>query len=482
MSNNLKKSKKVNGIKTNTVVLEKNERDLVINDNFINSFVNREVLNDAYEKILKFMFDEEKNGGYIQMATGIGKTKVIAALINWLFQNKKENEHKICLLASHRLMLNEQLLDNIVNVIKFFNEGKKNYAIINCSSDYNIGKGIGKTGDNLINLKPHKASEYIKEHKDQDIFIVTTQTSIDSVVNNLIKNKIRTDLTVLDESHKFTKGGKRKPYLLTINENSKKTIAFSATQNDIVTENFHNIFTFNFCDAAERGYVVNGELAMIKDKQKYDGVNPYKVIVNKKNLPTKVVNGVVEIIKDFHNNGKKIRLLATCGENVKTVEVSAKKLSEELANDPKTKDIPILMAASKTDEINKTAGIVEKIGGCTEWKNGEKVGKLMSQREFLNKVKNLNNDQNAEYIILYAKMLSEGIDIPGLNAVATFRRLGICEFMQLWGRGARLGKNKKKFMFYAPCYCLTSKSEESIDDYKSIIEEIHDYYKKIYNR
>ena len=106
--------------------------------------------------------------------------------------------------------------------------------------------------------------------------------------------------------------------------------------------------------------------------------------------------------------------------------------------------------------------ITSKTGGIV---NGVKV----NREEFFDTLSDWGKEKDKRFVVLHHSILSEGINVPGLEAALFMRNMNNIAISQTIGRVIRTGNNDKKFGLIAvPVYdrvgIKTAKSVNAVVD------------------
>ena len=435
---------------------------------------NREHQTEALSKMIS------NDRGIICIPCGTGKTRIQASyIVQSMLENVENNTHGIFVIASHRLALNNQLCDSIVDLA------------INCNFEFDVillhsdradeDAFYGKYYQNNVNKNTHRFNsttqeielkKYIldSEKDNRNVLIVATYKSFDklSVIQNI-------DLVTCDEAHNLIGSTDEKENManfLKVNENIKKCFFFTATPKTISEyHGMNNVERFgNFLikvspkEMIERREIVAPKFQIIdivgEDRGGYDN-----------NIMT-----VKSIIESFTFHKEKIKLdsknpnmigaklLITCSGNTQLTGIIE---NEDFISYCKEKCIKAMSFSST---------------------NGYYCDFLQTNRD--NLIREMNSlEDSKDSIILHMDILTEGIDLPAITGVLLLRGLGKIKLIQNVGRACRLfgydrnlvysGNTNLKDFVKPYCHILLPTFNDNIGDYteiKDIISEVINEY------
>ena len=398
-------------------------------------FSNSKKLNLRSHQIKYFDCIENANFGLIKQTCGSGKTLeqagTVAATMHWAEQ---EGRKAVMMVCSHRLLLNTQLIDEYAKFIT-----NDNLVILNLSTgklienkkEYGKKKIVSDIGTDTI-------KRYIKyamtKPNAKHVLIITTSVRMTMKVGKKVNDDDKTDvvfdifknsgkkldLFMIDEGHKVLDA----PSYKFIKDHSKRMYAFTATpknnQSTIVDLPTLDC-VLSFADALKFNYVVRPKLWAIENI----GTNKN----SKTNMNAScITNAFIDLKNDVKNTGNSPVLIAYV-DSIEEVHKNSKKLK----NIKQLKAVDIYSFASKKNIENG----LQEIGGC--WKNDIE----MKKEEMLDDLKTNKNSK----IIINDQMLTEGIDVKGINGVYIGCKKSDASLYQAIMRGCRTTVDGKKDHF-----------------------------------
>lgn len=384
------------------------------------------------------------------LCCGAGKTIIEAFLVyKEIIDSKTKNKYARVMIASHRLLLNNQLVDivnaaltaNKITNVKWFNLSSATIKINGI-----VAAPFKKTSINTIkNCKDHviiiacAASEkkhFKKNNTDmmENIFNEVLEENTQMIVDNT--NTKFFNAIIQDEIHKDipTK------VLNNFDTISNKIFGFSATPNNKNIEWFgnENIFEYWFCKALEDGIVVKGKLYISKP--------------NAKKWKKQEATNLIECFEHLKKKCKKMGLIPVFlnyFSSVDSLTEYAQTIIKKYGN-----KVDVAVFASYKEIKNEKGATKIKIQ-C------ELNGVVKSKAELL-KYCQERDDDSKPLIILSAFMIVEGIDIPSINGVGIWCEKNDANMFQAACRGCRTDKNhpnKTHFYIYTSEYLATESKD-----------------------
>ena len=384
------------------------------------------------------------------LCCGAGKTIIEAFLVyKELIDSKTKNKYARVMIASHRLLLNNQLVDivnaaltaNKITNVKWFNLSSATIKINGI-----VAAPFKKTSINTIrSCQDHviiiacAASEkkHFKENNTdmmENIFNEVLEENTQMIVDNT--NTKFFNAIIQDEIHKDipTK------VLNNFDTISNKVFGFSATPNKKNIEWFgnENIFEYWFCKALEDGIVVKGKLYISKP--------------NAKKLKKQEATNLIECFEHLKKKCKKMGLIPVFLNYFSSVD-SLTEYAQTIIKKYGNKVDVAVFASYK--EIKNEKGATKIEIQC------ELNGVVKSKAELL-KYCQERDDDSKPLIILSAFMIVEGIDITDINGVGIWCEKNDANMFQAACRGCRTDKkhpNKTHFYIYTSEYLATESKD-----------------------
>jgi len=351
--------------------------------------------------------------GQVFIPTGTGKTWIQKAVhVKDMLIKNSQSETGIYVIGAHRLLLCEQLLDEIVELATNFNI--KFRIIFVGSLDYTPKI----TNESMATTNEHDIKSYVESGKAQNCHTIITATYHSF---NLLKD-LPIDICTFDEAHN-TVSGIEDPKLFRRNieevkPSIKRQYFFTATPKAI------------------------GETGGQRDEEFYgkplyelspkEAVERLEIVQPK--LHTVDIDGYFDETDINHNNKLSIKtVIETFIEHEKVLRVAAKLLVTGKDLD-QVHDIYNDKDFQQWCKLNKITCFLfsSRIGRC--------IVDFDSTYNYEEKLKQLKLDLNQRAIFLHYDILSEGIDIPNLTGCLFFRNLETndIKFIQNIGRCSRL--------------------------------------------
>jgi superfamily II DNA or RNA helicase len=375
--------------------------------------------------------------GQINSPCGTGKTRIqiclhVASLIELSIQKKSG----ITVIASHRLALNRQLCDELVNVIV---RCGLSFDILCIGSDrletkkyyLKYAKQFGytpETSRHLGSLNQKEIEKFIEQSRilGRHVLVVSTYNSIDRLQNVGVIN-----LMTHDEAHNIV----REDFTNNINlvkQNVIREYFFTATRkirgkyDGMNNTEFYGEVLIDILaqDMLNKGEIACPRIHFItgKNEETTSAYNTHMLVKNTIEAFEKHRKIINENLMQHDEIGAKI--IVGC--------ISIQDM-DDIFNYPEFKDW-----AKKS---NVKCFTISSKGGNECYINWIKV----SKEEFFLELKNLSDPEDA--LIFNVDMLSEGIDLPTITGVMPMRNLDEIKLIQLFGRALRLIKRDRDRLY-----------------------------------
>ena len=382
---------------------------------------------------------ETANIGQVLSPCGTGKTRIqISVHVQDMINKSTNNQFGVYLIASHRLTLNVQLFDQLIDVC--VNSGLPfNILFVgsyHCdfSKYYEKYANLGfstKTCNCLATTNKKEIDDFINQSKDRHVIIVSTYHSFDQ-----LKNISKIDICTYDEAHNtisvnFTENIKQ------VKPNIKREYFFTATRKIRGEDDGMNDRTFYgevLYDAFPNLMLRSGEICCPR-------VHIIDAEDNKNE--TSIVN-IHMLIKNLIEGFEKHR------EFIKEKSVEPDKINPTML--VSCSGIKEMMNIYNHEEFksyvkeNNIKALAISFDGCLF--NYDPCNK----QAFL---KNLNAIKDMEEAIIFnVDMLTEGIDLPSITGVMPLRNMSNIKLIQLLGRCLRLHREDRQNLYagiFDPC-------------------------------
>jgi len=393
---------------------------------------------EAITAVWAYRKNPTQNGYLFKICCGGGKTLIEAFFIlkEILKAEKDGRKARIC-IASHRLLLNNQLLQNVYEIlnaygIKVWYYSASSVTAAQISDDKEIQ--LRKFGKDLFKLDEdgERMLDVINKHivvlacaKTENSMFKDELADTEAIVDISETNSSSPifDLVLQDEAHKECNG----KLITSLMKLSKFAMFFTATPSRMLERTLHKqTYTFNFKNALSHGYVVRGRLFIAQHKAKM------------KFGSAKQQSGCIAYaFEHLQENCTGIPILLNYLPSVDNMPCIAKTLRTKFA------DTNIVTFASYKKIEIKNEGM--KTGEGYEVKcmfNEEELQK----EELLNRLRAVDKPT----IILSAFMIVEGIDLPSVNGVGIWCDKNDANMFQAACRGCRTAKGKEYYNIYVP--------------------------------
>ena len=414
------------------------------------------------------------NKGQIISPCGTGKTRIQICLhVETMLS--KVGETATCVIASHRLSLNRQLRDELVDI---FVHCGLSFDILSIGSDrsdteayYAKYANLGyspTTSRHLSSLNTKDIEEFVAQAKrdNRHLLVVSTYNSIDRLAH---VGSI--DLITYDEAHNIV----REDFtanILKLRDNTLRGYYFTATRkiksnsggmND--EELFGTIlYDFKPQKALEAGEIACPRIHLIR--------GAHSEITNNYNLTMLVKN----MMDAFSQHKDRVKRDSATPEEIGAKIIVGCNGIEEMMNVYQHQDLK--------DFVDDIPCFAISSNGCyVNWKTA-------TPTEFFTQLRSLKDSQDA--LIFNVDMLTEGIDLPTITGVMPLRNLGVIKLIQLLGRALRLTSQDRARVYAGELtpgqyqsyvkpfgWVIISEHLRSLDDYremKNIIKTVYAEY------
>lgn len=349
---------------------------------------------------------EENNLGKIILPTGAGKS--IVFIKNTIEQFKSDIPQAVCVVAP-RILLAVQLSSDYEKYVD-------NAKFIHIHS--------GSSLKHYRTTKTENLEEWFKYHENHHKLIFTSYNSLKKITDS----KIKVDTYHFDECHNSTKKSFF-PHIQDAVKNSNKKYFFTATpKNSKIPTKKPGM---NIVE------VYGGDICKIPMTQMVDGGYV---------LPPLVVKKEVDIEENLDEMNNNLILSTLDVECPKKVLISAKS----------TKSIISLLTETDFSSQAKERGY--SIMHITSAHGAYIDGKECKRGVFFKTLNEWGNDDSKKFVLLNYSILSEGINVSGLDAVIFMRNMDVISMCQTIGRVIRLHKQDAD---------LLSSGELQVGDYEN---------------
>lgn len=365
-----------------------------------------------------------KNEGIIHLPTGTGKTFIQAsAIVNALDNNR------VFVVLSPRILLTNQLYNEVKEILQT-NQKDCQYLIVHS------GKAEDKSDLSWSENMPYRevksttSSKEIKEQYEralrENVPLVIFGTYDSS--ERIVMSNIPIYMLMCDEAHylvgeefswiryeNYTDG--RKQF------NAERKYYFTATLKETLSDNglgMNNsnefgpiLYSKKPIEMVQAGEILRPRMHLV-DVSSNDAVSELDIDVN----------AIIESFTEHRVHckiGAKLLVVTKGSEHLNQI-VNHPKIKEELETRPNLRIFDITSAHKP--RIN---------------------GMIVKREEFLSQLQSLSDSDEA--IILHVRILTEGIDVPGITGVMIMNDLSVANFLQTLGRATRLYKTDRKRLY-----------------------------------
>ena len=355
----------------------------------------------------------EYNKGQIIVPTGGGKTIIaITDVVNrlehlWDYDKNEKQfvEPKVIVVVAPRILLAQQLSSNFLEFVT-------NAAVLHVHS----GETHHDSTTNSDAIREWNTSNW-KQHR----IIFTTYHSL----NRIQEAEIDVDSIYFDEAHNSVQKhfiGATEYYSMY----AKRCYFFTATPKHSLTPhkigmNDEDIYGKVLCDVPAPKLVQEGVI-----------------------LPPKVLIKEIDVPDDSRHSWEK-----DCDHLVSTIDET--NVDKILVCVRRTKQIVDLVA--QTEFVNEMTCRGYSLMYITS-KHGAFIdGDKVNREDFFNKLNEWGQDKEKRFIVLHHSILSEGINVRGLEAALFLRNMDYIGISQTIGRVIRKGDESKAYgLVVVPCY------------------------------
>ena len=401
------------------------------------------------------------NKGIIILPTGSGKSLIEAAVIE---DTIAKNPRAVCVIATPRIVLTYQLISTTFEYLVSDQISAK-YVNLNTGKmdDDDLKRAMRKYGvvvSGVISTTDPKVLSDLYQNSNGPIIIGATYQSI----GRLLETDIPIDLFICDEAHnlvtsigRFSEQAKGDAHAIQANSKLFFTATEAHSEGDNSTgmnnsELFGNvIFRKSPREMIEVGEIVRPFIHIIKIDDKWkltstDGFDYDDIENNIEVASIFVEQGFLEHQKTVRQNcslaksdgQEKIgsKLLVVCRGNPAMLGF--------LGCDPEVKQSDVMRRFMEEHKDVKIYGISSEAGA---YLNGRLIpsGGNDFKEMFMSELQNLKDEDDV--IIFHIDMLAEGIDVPGITGIMSFRDLGNIKACQTFGRAMRLHRKDRQNIY-----------------------------------
>ena len=417
--------------------------------NFVKKYKNNSPRNCQINAI-KALFNKHNPKFLFNLCCGAGKTIIESFLVYKEIKDCEDKGEKArVMIASHRLLLNNQLVKIVNSALKSNNIDNVEWWSLSSNVSFDIGNSEHINASKFTK----NCLEYIKS-SDKHVIIIACAASekkhfkeIDSdTMENILNDELKTlnvtkflNLIVQDEIHKDIPS----KVLKNFEKIADKIYGFTATPNNSNKKWFgdNNCFEYLFNEALNDGITVKGKLFICKTlAKKLEKCEASSIIHCFEHLNTKC--------KSMKMPAVFLNYFSSVDNLIKYEKTIIEKYSDKV-------DVAVFASYKEIkDEKTGTKNIIQ----C------ELNGKKITKEELLVYCQT-GRDVNKPLIILSAFMIVEGIDIPAINGVGIWCEKNDANMFQAACRGCRTDKNfpnKTHFYIYTSEY-LASESKDFLE-------------------
>lgn len=446
---------------------------------------------EALNAIKEHFLTQKQERAKVIMACGTGKSLLSIRTIDALVDDKE-----LCVFFAPSLALINQML------LEFFKESQsKSYKVFAVCSDYSVGtnatNAIREANEDLklsdisipvISSPSHLAMRVKHYQSKAKVIIFSTYQSIDVIIEaqRLFKKPFK--LIINDEAHRTA--GVQKLDL----EGNKKDISIwqKTHDNALINAQFRlyltatpRIFNDKAKDRLKEKENTKDLLLFSMDNESIFGKQIYKLAFDRaisleilsdyrvliSFISENVVNSYLSKLSkvagsnlSFEQAGKMISLAnALKKKNIYFIDENGKKESDTLQDEPMKRAVCFHSSIKNSSFITREFGKISNDISAQHIDGTDNATKKTAKLEWLK-----DDDENFTTKILNnAKCLTEGVDVPNLDAVAFFEpRDSVVDTVQAVGRAIRKAEGKRYGYIILPIVL----TDEEIKNYDSTIK------------
>lgn len=368
--------------------------------------------------------------GIINLPTGTGKTLIQASC--FVEDIKQANASRVYVVLAPRIVLANQLLQEVYM----------------CIDQNNI----------LV--------QYLVVHSGHDFDLIDMEYEPTIAIRELGEVKVTTNTSTIVEQYERSKRLNRPLIICGTYHSAERIIragvpieivCFDEAQH-LVTDQFQTIVT---TIQANRAYSFTATLRGINESVNGFGManeSRFGKVIYKRSHKSLVEAGEIVspelAIIDVKDEDDSVSDKEEDSADVKAIEKAIEFLEEELT-ETKSKLLVVTKGSAHLKYITKNQQFRLF---CAQRPNlylfdisseyGENInGEPVSRKKFLEQLKRVGSDDNAEMIVLHIDILTEGIDVPGINGVLLFETMELLKFVQTVGRCTRLHQRDREMLY-----------------------------------
>jgi superfamily II DNA or RNA helicase len=403
--------------------------------------------------------------GQIVIPTGTGKTRVqVAILVGTMIEMTKQGKFGVFVIASHRLLLNKQLMDDYrdlcfrcnlpINVLYVGSAKHDDKAVYE-----KYFKQQGVDSDRYISADT-TTSQKIKDFADKTkaagrhLVIVSTYHSFERL---LVLESI--DICTYDEAHNTTSEDFN-IHIRTVMPRISRNYFFTATRKvcKVSGRGMENEAVYGkvICDIGPQAMIEKGEIVKPRIiSMMLDDEGQSKGVVSSENQHM-LVKTVVEAFNKHKEAVKK--------ESANAAGIGAKLLvscngSKELDLVQKSEEFKVWC----DDKGVKVFSFSSRFGAIADFKDDANRNRVYDEMCSL--------EDKDDAILLHIDILAEGINLPSITGVLLLRHLNEIKLFQTLGRALRLMKVDRDRLYKGEI--LPQEREKYVKPYAYLILPMH---------
>ena len=447
---------------------------------------NRKILKDHQREALKKAFKHFQNHdrGKLIMACGTGKTLTSLAIVEKITSDNA----RVLFLAPSIALVNQTLKE-----YAYQHKSPQSYLVV--CSDTKVGRE--ETGQTIADLQrspttnPYEIAKHLKQRKNRRLVVFCTYQSLKQIKESQSQyNAPAFDLVICDEAHRTTgiegnemvNGKTKGNYFTSINKSdyvkAKKRLYMTATpkiyspkvkskasednieihcmdDTDVYGGEFYRL---DFSRAIEQKLLSDYQVIILDIKERFisDQMGRFQTILKNTNLSLKDASLLIGCYKALRDQGENEK-----GRELKRAVGFLNTIRSSQDSKEAFKDV---VEALKDHQYDGFTCDVEHIDG-----NDHSIIKSKKISWLKEDVSKTDKDETVCRILMNAKCLTEGIDVPSLDAVMFLHpRKSQVDVVQAVGRAIRKLQGKEYGYIILPVVIPSGKTpEQALDDNKT---------------
>ncbi len=372
---------------------------------------------------------DKSNEGIIHLPTGSGKTFIQALSISnnidkgfkWLKKNGLKADIPVFTILAPRILLSDQLFNEIREILSSLNKDCQYLIVHSGNTKDSVNEWASSLPYRQIKSTTKKreiAKEYEKARQEKvPLIIIGTYDSAERIMEAEIPIYMTScdeaQYLVSEEFHWISEENKDDVYTKQFQSHRKyyytATLKETASDEGLGMNNSeefgHILYEESPLKLIQAGEIIRPRMHLVDIGDEEGFIDEY----------ARDSNAIVESFIEHRihvKSGAKMLVVSKGSEHLNKI-VSDKKIKDLLYTSPNLKIFDI--SSAYHPRIN---------------------GEIVPRKEFLDQLQGLGD--NDEAIIFHVRILTEGIDVPGITGIMPMNSMGLSTFLQTLGRASRL--------------------------------------------